>query len=308
MQKKNVTLGIFSALVCEVIFGFSFLFTKQATTLTTPLTLLSWRFLVAFASISLLKVLGILQIDFKGKSLRPLLLISFLAPVVYFIGEVVGVSLTTTAESGTMIACIPIVTVLFAAKILKEVPSRTQLMGFGIATLGVIGVVLSKSNGFETSLNPLGYASLFIAVTAYGLFAVLSQRLTEFNSAEKTFVMMLVGAIVFTTIACIEQVAAGTLRTYLLLPLQNLDFLISILYLGLGSSVIAFLFYNTALHHLGASRTASFAGLTTIITVLAGVVLLKESFSYLQGAATILVLLGVYLANSKPGTQKTDSL
>ena len=51
---------------------------------------------------------------------------------------------------------------------------------------------------------------------------------------------------------------------------------------------------------LGPGRTGSFSGVTTLVSVISGVFLLGEDFSLLQGVGTLLVLLGVYGANSLP--------
>ena len=107
MPKGKVLLGILAIIICEVLFGFSFLFTKTITASVSPLTLLSWRFIIAFIVMSLLAIVGIIKLDFRRKSLAPLLLVAIFHPVLYFIGETTGIRLTTASESGTVIACIP---------------------------------------------------------------------------------------------------------------------------------------------------------------------------------------------------------
>jgi drug/metabolite transporter (DMT)-like permease len=48
-DKNNVLIGCLCALGCEVLFGLSYAFTKQATGEASALALLGWRFLMAFA-------------------------------------------------------------------------------------------------------------------------------------------------------------------------------------------------------------------------------------------------------------------
>ena len=48
---------------------------------------------------------------------------------------------------------------------------------------------------------------------------------------------------------------------------------------------------------IGPTRTSAFSGLTTVISVVSGVVFLHEPFSLLQGLATALVLAGIYCVN-----------
>ena len=54
---------------------------------------------------------------------------------------------------------------------------------------------------------------------------------------------------------------------------------------------------NYALTHISVTITASFSNLTTVVSVLAGVLLLHEPFSILQVIAVALILLGVYGVN-----------
>ena len=75
------------------------------------------------------------------------------------------------------------------------------------------------------------------------------------------------------------------------------SFLTSCLYLGIGCTTLAFLLTNRSVTIIGPTRTSAFSGLTTVISVVSGVVFLHESFSLLQGLATALVLAGIYCVN-----------
>jgi drug/metabolite transporter (DMT)-like permease len=233
--------------------------------------------------------------NFKGKRLKSLFLVALFQPVIYFIGETVGINLTTASESGVIISSIPIVTLLFSALILKESPTRLQILGVSTTAVGILIMVLVK--GIEASFNPIGYIMLFLAVISYSLYSVYSEKATDFSSIEKTYAMMAFGAITFTFMALVQNFNTGTLKEYLLLPVENPDFLNALGYLSIVSSVIAFLLYNLAIEYLGTNRTASFVGVSTIVTVVAGVIFLKEDFSSYQVIGTILVIVGVYLAN-----------
>ena len=100
---KNTWIGCLCALGCEIIFGFSYLFTKDATDTASPLSLLGWRFLISFFAISICAATGIMKIRLKGKSLTPLLTVALFSPIIYFIGEAFGINPTTASERG---ACI----------------------------------------------------------------------------------------------------------------------------------------------------------------------------------------------------------
>jgi drug/metabolite transporter (DMT)-like permease len=245
LSKNKVALGVVSIIVCEVLFGFSFLFTKTATASVSALTLLSWRFVTAFVMMSLCALAGIIKLDFRHKSISPLVLVAFFHPVLYFIGETAGIQITTASESGAIIACIPVVAILMSIIILKELPTRLQSVGVAISIAGVVVIVLAKGGG--VAFSPLGYLLLLSAVFSYGLFSVFSQKTVQFSSAEKTYAMVVLGALVFTVGALVENARGGTLAGFISLPLHDTGLLTAILYLGVGCSVLAFFLNNVSL-------------------------------------------------------------
>ncbi len=296
MHNKNKAVsGVICAFASEILFGFSFLFTKTATASVSAITLLSWRFLVAFIVINLCILFRLVKVDFRKKSIRPLLVIAIFQPVIYFLGETVGIDLTTASESGTIIAFYPLLTLVCSAWILRHAPTKFQVAGIGIATAGIVLIILTQ--GMMVSFNPFGYSILFVALFSCSLYSVFSEKAVEFTSAEKTYVMMGLGAVIFTLMALIEHAVNGTMIDYLTLPVRSKDFLIAILYLGIGCSVAAFLLYNTAIANIGSNRAASFVGVSTVVAETASVLILKEHFTVYQIIGTTLVVMGVYSAN-----------
>lgn len=296
--KTKQLLGCMATLAASVLFGFSFLFTKETVDRVSALTLLSWRFVTALIVMSILWLLGIIKLSFRGKRLKTVLAMAIVQPVVYFIGESIGMKLTTASESGTIIAVVPIVTLIFSSIFLKEKPLRHQVAGIALSIAGVMCIALMK--GFSASLNVVGYIMLFAAVTADAAYAILSRKASEFSSFEKTYIMAAMGAAVFTAGALIEHGANGTIMEYKALPFTDMQFLTAVLYLALGCQTVAFILHNYGISVIGANRSSSFAGITTLTSVLSGVIILGESFSVLQGIATLLILIGAYEANRLP--------
>ena len=115
------------AVFTELIFGFSFIFTKGALDYVTPHQLLALRFITAAVVLTLLRILGIIKINLKNRPWGRVLLLALFQPVLYFILETTGVNLTTASEAGLMIALIPVWVTLLAALFLKEIPSPLQM-------------------------------------------------------------------------------------------------------------------------------------------------------------------------------------
>ena len=296
-KSNNLITGCLCALGCEIFFGLSYIFTKQATDNASALSLLGWRFFIAFIFMSSLILLGFIKIDLKNKEIKPLLLVALFSPVIYFIGETIGISHTTASESGIFLACIPVVSLLASTVILHKKPSKRQVLGILITLVGVLVTVLVV--GISSSLSVVGYLFLVIAVISYALYSVLVQKASDYTEVEITYVMLAAGAVVFTILSIAESFFKGNLNLLLILPLKDTNFLIAILYQGIGCSVIAFFLSNMAIARIGVNRTSSFIGVSTVVSIISGAILLQESFSIYQIIGAIIIIIGVYISNIK---------
>lgn len=282
--------AVLACLLGALLFGFSFIFIRMCVIETPLFTMLSWRNIIAVTAMTICVKLGGLDVHLKGKNIKPLLLLSLYQPVLYYIFEAVGVKLTTASESGVMIACIPIVTMIFSTVFLKDKPTKMQIVCMVMTVLGA--VIVAGIGGLQASGNIGGYIILLLAVCCDAAFSTTSQSLKDFTGAEKTYVMCISGTIAFTIGALIQNGIGGTLQQYFTLPFTDVGFLVCVLYLSIGCNVIAFLSGNYAISIIGATRRAAFAGVSTVVTVIAGVFILGESFSLIQGIATVLILVG----------------
>lgn len=297
-QRKvtDVVLGSLAALGCEALYGLSYIFTKQATDTASPLALLGWRFLVAFLALTVLIALGIVHVNFKGKKLKPLLLVAIFDPVLYFIGETFGISNTTASESGVFLACIPVAALIASALILHKYPTHMQVLGILITLVGVLVTVLAA--GASASLSMIGYLFLLLAVVTYALYSVYVEKAAAYTGIEITYIMLAAGAIVFVIMALIEAGLHGTMSDLISLPVKNLSFTVAVLYQGIGSSVFALFLSNYAIAQIGVNKTASFIGVSTVVSIIAGVLWLNEAFSLPQMLGAAIIICGVYTANN----------
>ena len=296
-NKSDARTGILCAMACEAIYGFSYLFTKNATEHASELSLLGWRFFIAILVMGTLALLGVLKINLKGKNLRPLLIVALFCPVIYFTGETFGISNTTASESGAIIACIPVASLVASSLILKKKPTRNQVVGILITLFGVLVTVFAV--GISSSLSVVGYLCLVMGVIAYALYSVFVEKAEEYTGEEITFVMLLAGAVVFVTVALIEGIVSGDLMGLIRLPFTNGSFLSACLYQGICCSILAFFLSNVAIAKIGVNRVSSFVGLSTVVAIVAGIVILGEPFTALQVVGAVMIIAGVYIANLK---------
>ncbi|MCR5537402.1 MAG: DMT family transporter [Succinivibrio sp.] len=297
MTKSILIKGCLCAFGCEALWGLGYIFTKQATAEASILSLLGWRFLIAFILMHLLVWAGFLKIRLKSKNLKPLWLLALFNPVLYFLGETIGISETTASESGVFIACIPVVCLLASTFLLNKRPTVMQTVGVLVTLMGVLCTVLSK--GMASSLSSVGYVLLMVAILSYALYEVQVVKLHNFTSIEITYIMLLSGAVIFGSLALGEALISGELMSFVHLPFVNFSFLTAILYLAIYSSILAFFLANVALSSIGVNLTSTFIGVSTLVGVFSGVLYLHETFTLWQSLGGALIILGVYIANHK---------
>ena len=292
-QRKN--LAIILSILGYAIFGFSFLFSKQALHIAAPFVLLAVRFTVAFLLLNGLLLFRIRKLHLKGKKIGLLLLLGLIQPVVYFVCENYGVKLSATSFVGTILALIPIASVAAARVFLKEKIRPFQAFCSMASVAGVFLTTMYQGSG---SFSLPGLLLLLVSVCAGAMFNVLSRRISvQFSVFERTYVMFALGSAVFTCIALIQS--AGNIREMILVPLGDAKFWIAILYLAGLSSVGSFLMLNFAVTHLDVASASIFANITTVITILAGVLILHESFGVYQIIGSVIIVLAAYGVNAK---------
>lgn len=295
-------LPYFAGIVMAVIFGFSFLFSKNALDSLSTFELLFLRFSAAALGMTALVIVGIIKINLGKKKIVPLLVVGIWQPIIYFIMETMGLKYTSSSEAGVMMAFIPVLVAIFAAFLLDEKPSRLQLVFIVISVAGVIAIVLGGGSSAGSG-HIEGIIYLLGAVFSAAMFNIFSRKASrDFTPYEITYFMMIIGAVIFGGVYLIQGIIQGNLN---MLSRVTQGALTSILYLGILSSIVAFLLVNYSLSKLPASQSAVFANLTTVVSVIAGITFRNEAFELYKVFGAVLIVAGVWGTNYF-GLKKTE--
>lgn len=275
------------------IFGFSFLFSKIALEVTTPIGLVSYRFLIAFLAFELLRRLKIVTIRFQKGAWKQWLPVALFQPILYFLFETYGLERTTSGEAGMMIALIPIFVTLLSSWILKESPRAVQ---WAFIALSIAGILVVQGVGLTVgSSSPWkGFLLLGFAVLSAAFFNVASRKASKtVTPMETTYFMMAVGAAVFHLIYFVQLAAGDGIQGYIA-PMAESEFWIPLLYLGLIASIGGFFLVNTALKWLPAHVSSIYSNLSTVVAVAAGALWLQEPLGWNHLIGVLMIVGGVY--------------
>lgn len=295
VHSNDSRIGTAGALLANIIFGFSFLFSKMAlNTGAHPLMILSLRFTLAFAVMGTAALTGIIHIRFRGKPLFRLLLMAVFQPLLYFIAELYAIRFTSTALSGVVIGAIPVFVMIASGLFLHERPTWAQWF-FGLAAVGLIAAIqlLSGSSGRS---ELMGVLLLFAAVLCASAFNLLSRSTAAvFSAAERTFMMFTVGAVGTDLITLF--VLRNRFWGELIFEVRQPTLWAALLYLSVLSSCLAYALYNTATGKISLVRASAFSSVIPVVSTLAGVLILKEPMSWQQVLLCFAVIACVTCVN-----------
>lgn len=295
-MKNGIFLAYISALINALIVGLSFLFTKTAVTMSTPLDTLSFRFSVAFLVLSFLLLIRVVKIKFRLREYYNLLPLTLFYPAAFFSFQAFGLKYVSSSEAGILFATIPIITAVFASIFLKEQTTVLQKLSIGLSVFGVIYIFVMKGTNISID-NWLGIALLVISCLSIAGYSILARSLTKsFKPMEITYFMLGVGFIFFNSVALFQHVANGSLDS-MLTPWKDINFVFAILFLGILASFVTSLLSNFILSKIPASQMSVFSNLSTVVSIVAGAVILSEQIYYYHIIGSVLIIAGVIGTN-----------
>ncbi len=188
----------------------------------------------------------------------------------------------------------PVMSVLFARIFLKERVGWLRVAGMLLCLAGVL-FLLARGDWNNLFSLQFGTGDLWVLLAAF-CFAVyntlVKKKPAAISPVSFLFTVFLAGSLMVLPFCIVElQHSAGIS--------WNNQVIFSVIYLGLGASVICFLIWNTAIGHLGAGRTALFGNLIPVFSSIGAVILLDEKITVIHVISFILVVAGLLLANLK---------
>ncbi|MEK5056964.1 DMT family transporter [Paenibacillus shunpengii] len=296
MNSSGIKLAYLCAVLNALIIGFSFVFTKIALEFAEPLDTLTFRFAASFAVISIPVLLGRVRLNYRRKKLHKVLLLAILYPLGFFTLQSYGLKYATSSEGGILFAFTPILTVLLAFLFLKETTTLLQKLSICLSVSGVLFIFIMKGSRIDWS-NMTGIILLFLSCLIMAGYNVLARRLLKsFSPAEMTYFILGIAFLSFLSVSLTGHAAAGTIDQ-LFSPLASGTFIVSILYLGIMSTLVTALSSNFALSRIEASKMSVFSNLSTIVSIIAGALLLGEEVRMYHIIGSALIIAGVMGTN-----------
>lgn len=279
-------------LLAVVFWGFSFIATKYALAETRPLVIILLRQLLGIALLTSIALYQKKSFAINFKDHKWIILLSGIASLHLFI-QVTGLQYTSASNTGWIIGITPVFMVLLAYLFFKELITTTQITGITIAFLGLLLLV---SKGDLSSIDLISNKGDFLVLLSsftWAVYSLVGKKITINYPPIMTilylFIMMSLYLIPFT-------INRSNINSMLSLSTTAW---ISILFLGLFCSGIAYVLWAQSLSEMPATKVGAFLYIEPFVTVFAAWILLNEEISLLTFVSGLIIIAGVVIVNRK---------
>lgn len=297
----------------NAIYGTTNFFTKGLNSNNIDaIDILALRFLLSFVVLWLLKTTKLIKIEVGAKDvfkkterhqfIKPLFLAALFSPVIEMLFETTGFTATSAVTAGVILSLSPIVACVSESLILKESTTTAQKV---CLTLGIIGVIyIAVSTDTSSGSNTLfGIICLCLAIVAGPMYLVFLRKSSgKFKPIEITYFSCLLGTIVFNFISVFKHLYQGDIAHYFD-PYFDPDNIMGFITISIISTIFCTLMNNFSMSKLQASTVSAFGGVSTVVTILVGVLFLDETlyyFHYIGFALIFIRMVGAgYIAIKK---------
>jgi drug/metabolite transporter (DMT)-like permease len=296
IAQNKIYTGVLFAIIACIIWSGNFIVARAVINDVPPVTLSFFR----WASATLMLFPFVIKQFSRQKEIvlkhKQYFLWTSLFGVAIFNTFLYIAAHTTSAINMALIGTCssPIFAVFLAAWFLKEKVSRLRIIGMLVMLAGIIYLVVRGS--FEKLLNfhfTTGDIWVLCAAVFFAAYNVLVRKKpSEISPIVFLFTTFLVGSILLLPF-CLWEIQHS-------LPIEwTSNLFLIVIYLGLGTSIIAFLLWNSAIGKLGAARTALFGNLIPLFSSLEAVWLLNEEITIVHMVSGLLIIIGLVIVNMK---------
>jgi drug/metabolite transporter (DMT)-like permease len=172
----------------------------------------------------------------------------------------------------------------------------TAAQAFGVL-LSLAGVLVIILHGDLTALSKVEYNKgdliFLLALTIFGIYSVLSLKRPQIHGLSFVAFTFGCGA------ACLVPFLVWELATRQAMEL-NLSNLLSLIYVAVFPSTLAYLCFNRGVQLIGANRAAPFFHVVPVFGTVLSIIFLGEHPQLFHFVGFALVLSGVFVASRKP--------
>jgi len=251
-----------------------------------------WRFVIAVAALYTMCLMQHERLPrLSARQWAAVICLGLCGVAAYNLLFMYGLQSVPASRASLIIALCPAATMFGAVLVLGDRLTWTKLLGTALA---LIGVAIELSGGNPLALLAQGVergeVALFGCVILWAIYTLLSKRtLADLSPSVATTYAALAG----TAMLALVAFARGELA----FPHASTAAWLSLAYMGVFGTALAYVWYLEGVGALGPARAAIFVNLVPVAAIALGVLLLGERITTPIVVGAGLVVVGIWLIN-----------
>ncbi|EJM92359.1 MULTISPECIES: DMT family transporter [unclassified Pseudomonas] len=286
----------FKLAAVTMIWGGTFVAGRFLADSLSPLFAASLRFLLASAALLLFLLLARIPLARPGpRQWLQLALLGFFGIFFYNLCFFYGLHYINASRASLIVALNPAVIGLASWLLFKERLSRAKVIGIAICIAGASLVIVSRHPQLLAGQADAWFGDLLIfgCVLGWGIYSLFSKDLNQTLGPVQTVTYSI---LLGTVMLWVASAVGGEVSVAALVSLDSSQWL-SLMYLGVLGSALAYIGYYDGLRKIGATRSGVFIALNPLTAVILGALLLGEQLTLTMCLGGGLILAGIFLCN-----------
>jgi len=280
------------ALGLILIWGSAYTMVGVGVEYITPIWLVTYRLILGAALVT-----G--YVYAKGYKLPPLsdkrwrwyFILGMIGSVIPFYLLSAGQLKIDSGITAIIVGIMPLLTIILAHFFTDERLKTQKLLGFIIGFFGIVVLILPDNMSLELIQDWQSQALIVLAAFCYAATTIIAKRAPETPSSVGAAMMLICAA----PAALFAGIAAGVPAE--VPPMTGILMAIG---LGIGSTALATILYLYVIQQTGPSTMAKINYFVPIASVIFGVNLLGEEFTWRMVLSFVIIVLGVMIARIAP--------
>lgn len=291
------------AVIFTLSIGFSFFGIKECIPYADTLTILAYRYVIALIGVAVWIGVAKARGSYpKAQAGRPKSKLYQTAAfyILFMILQVLAMFFATSIEGAIVYAMVPIFAKIIGRVALGERSTRLQMF-FVVMTVAAL-VILVILNATDIHLNVTGLVIMTISSIFMACQNVSARYVRGvFIPIEITATITIGGAVIFVGASIVRAVVRGS-ADFLIEPLHHPSFVIWASFLGIFCILLSAQFMSYMLAHMELVQSTVFNSASTLVSIVAGALILGEPlrwYHFICGAITLVGVVGLILAPTK---------
>ncbi|MDP4190997.1 MAG: DMT family transporter [Bacteroidota bacterium] len=285
-------IGYWKPLLAVIFWGASFIATKIALNELSPMAIILLRLVFAIVLLVLFSLYKKESFTLKPR-IHGWIFILALVAVFHLWIQVTGLKYTSASNTGWIVGLSPVFMAILGILFFKEFLRLIQTFGILIAFLGLV-LLISKAD--FSNLNFISNKGDFMVLASsftWSLYSIINKRIAiDYSPMLTTLFLFVFMALLISPFVINSAVVLAILHL-------SLSSWISIVFLGIFCSGIAYVLWAQSLKEMESAKVGAFLYFEPFITVFTAWLFLKEVITPLMLLSGFIITLGVVLVNSK---------